>query len=79
MKLCSEHSSIHHTQEIKAQMRPLIKRWREDVGEITEPRAQALFGTSAEVLTAWSKALTIMKTKGKTHGELNPWRPAQNR
>ena len=36
---------IHHTQKIKAQMRKLIDHLRNDVGKVTEPKAQALFET----------------------------------
>ena len=42
---------MHHTQKIKARMRQLIEHLREDVDKVTEPKAQALFETSAEVLT----------------------------
>jgi len=44
-------------------MRQLIKHWREDVGEITEPSAQALFGTSAEVLTGLVKGFDDYENK----------------
>ena len=37
-------------------MRQLIEHLREDVGKVTEPKAQALFETSAEVLTGLVKA-----------------------
>jgi hypothetical protein len=37
-------------------MRQLIDHLREDVGKVTEPKAQALFETSAEVLTGLVKA-----------------------
>jgi hypothetical protein len=56
MKPPSENNPIHHTQKIKAQMRQLIEHLREDVGKVTEPKAQALFETSAEVLTGLVKA-----------------------
>jgi hypothetical protein len=56
MKPSSENNPVHHTQKIKAQMRQLIEHLREDVGKVTEPKAQALFETSAEVLTGLVKA-----------------------
>ena len=79
MKPSSKNNPIHHTQKIKARMRQLIEHLREDVGKVTEPKAQALFETSAEVLTGWSKPSTIMKQKAKQRGELNPRRPAQRK
>ena len=56
MKHASENNPVHHTQKIKAQMRQLVVHLREDIGKITEPKAQALFETSAEVLTGLVKA-----------------------
>ncbi len=56
MKLTSTRNPIHHTQKIKARMRQLIEHLREDIGKITEPKAQALFETSAEVLAGLVKA-----------------------
>jgi hypothetical protein len=37
-------------------MHQLIDHLREDIGKVTEPKAQALFETSAEVLTGLAKA-----------------------
>jgi hypothetical protein len=56
MKPSSKNNPIHHTQKIKAQMRQLIEHLRKDVGKVTEPKAQALFETSAEVLIGLVKA-----------------------
>jgi hypothetical protein len=56
MKTSSENNPNHHTQQIKAQMSQLIEHLRQDVGKVTEPKAQALFETSAEVLTGLVKA-----------------------
>ena len=63
MKPSSENNPIHHTQKIKAQMRQLIDHLREDVEKVTEPKAQALFETSAEVLTGLVKAFDDYETK----------------
>ena len=54
--MTAENNPIHHTQKIKVQMRQLIDHLREDVGKVAEPKAQALFETSAEVLTGLVKA-----------------------
>ena len=56
MKQSSMNTSIHHTQRLKVQMQELISHLRSDIGEVTEPKAQALFETSAEVLTGLAKA-----------------------
>lgn len=40
----------HHTQKIQPLLENLIEHLRRDVQQIEEPRAQALFETSAEVL-----------------------------
>lgn len=51
-----ESGAFHHTQKLKAQMRQLIEHLRQDAGQVTDPKAQALFATSAEVLTGLVKA-----------------------
>jgi len=38
------------TTEIKGQLEALSRRARDEIGHITEPRAQALLETTAEVL-----------------------------
>ena len=63
MNPSSENNPIRHTQKIKAQMRQLIDHLREDVGKVKEPKAQALFETSAEVLTGLVKALDDYEKK----------------
>ena len=56
MKTTSDNNPIHHTQKIKAQLRQLVVHLRQDVGKVTEPKVQALFETSAEVLNGLVKA-----------------------
>lgn len=46
----AETDPRHHTQHIKEQLEDLEKHLRHDVGVVSEPRAQALFETTAEVL-----------------------------
>ena len=58
-----ENNPIRHTHKIKAQMRQIIKHLREDVGKIIEPKAQALFETSAEVLTGLVTAFVDYEQK----------------
>ena len=53
MKTRSEASSDPsvHTQNVQQMLTELIDHLREDLDKIDEPKAQALFETSAEVLT----------------------------
>jgi hypothetical protein len=72
MKSSSENNPIHHTRKIKAQMRQLIEHLREDVGKVTEPKAQALFETSAEVLTGLAKAFDDYESKSEKAWRTEP-------
>ena len=45
-----ENDPRHHTANIKAMLTEVIEHAREDVDKVSEPRAQALFETTAEVL-----------------------------
>ena len=71
MKPHSRKNPIHHTQKIKARMRQLIEHLRDDVGKVAEPKAQALFETSAEVLTGLLKAFDDYEHKSE-----RAWRTA---
>jgi hypothetical protein len=57
MRKNASNNPVHHTHKIKARMSQLIAHLREDVGKVTEPKAQALFETSAEVLTGLGESL----------------------
>jgi hypothetical protein len=72
MKPASGNNPIHHTQKIKAQMRQLIEHLRADVGKVTEPKAQALFETSAEVLTGLVKAFDDYEKKSEEAWRTEP-------
>ena len=63
---------IHHTQKIKAQMSQLIEHLRGDVGKVTEAKAQALFETSAEVLTGLVKAFDDYEKKSEAAWRTEP-------
>jgi hypothetical protein len=65
MKPHPNSDPVHHTHKIKVRMRQLIDHLRKDVGKITEPKAQALFETSAEVLTGLVKAFKDYEKKGE--------------
>lgn len=40
----------HHTSKVKGMLNEVITHLREDVTQVDEPKAQALFETSTEVL-----------------------------
>ena len=52
-----ENHPCHHTVKLKARLQDLAQHMREDVAKIDEPKAQALFETSAEVLDGLIRAL----------------------
>jgi hypothetical protein len=72
MKSSSKNNPIRHTLKIKARMQQLIMHLREDAGKLTEPKAQALFETSAEVLTGLVKAFDDYEKKSETAWRTEP-------
>jgi hypothetical protein len=72
MKTSAKNSPVHHTQKIKTRMHQLIDHLREDVGKVTEPRAQALFETSAEVLIGLVKAFDDYEKKSEKAWRTEP-------
>ena len=48
----------YHTANVKKMLEELIEHLREDTRHIAEPKAQALFETSAEVLEGLRTAFT---------------------
>ena len=46
-----------HTANLRSQMEELIDHLRKDVSMVDDPRAKAVFETSAEVLVGLTKAL----------------------
>ncbi len=51
-----ESDPRHHTAKIKAMLDDLMIHLRGDVGKVSDPRAEALFETTAEVLGGLKKA-----------------------
>ncbi|MEO7097798.1 MAG: hypothetical protein ABI162_00435 [Luteolibacter sp.] len=45
-----ESDPLHHVAKIQQMLEAVANHCREDIAKVTEPRAQALFETSAEVL-----------------------------
>jgi len=66
MKRSPKTDSVYHTQKIKAQLRQLVEHLREDIEKISEPKAQALYETSAEVLLGLVKAFDDYERKNET-------------
>ena len=75
MKLSSKNNPFHHTQKIKARMCQLVEHLREDVEKVTEPKAQALFETSAEVLVGLVKAFDDYEKKSEAAWRTEPMAP----
>jgi hypothetical protein len=65
MSSTSQNTPFHHTQKLKVQMRELIAHLRDDVGKVTEAKAQAMFETSAEVITGLVKAFDDYEKKNE--------------
>ena len=65
MKPSSKNNPIHYVQKNKGRMRKLVEHLRKDVWKVTEPKAQALFETSAEVLTGLLKAFDDYERKSE--------------
>ncbi|PYI85434.1 MAG: hypothetical protein DME26_11100 [Verrucomicrobia bacterium] len=61
----SETDPLHHTLKVKGMLKPIIEHLREDITKIAEPKAQALFETSAEVLTGLVKAFDHYEQKSE--------------
>ena len=72
MKDSSVSNPVHHTRKIKVRMRQLIEHLRQDVRKVTESKAQALFETSAEVLTGLVKAFEDYEKKGEEAWRTEP-------
>ena len=55
-----------HTANVRSELRELIDHLREDVGKVDEPKAQALFETTAEVLTGLETAFRHYEEKSES-------------
>ncbi len=62
----SENDPRYHTAKVKRMLDDLVKHLREDVEKLTEPKAQALFETSAEVLGGLHKAFSDYEANSET-------------
>jgi hypothetical protein len=64
----------YHTRKVRGIMKKLIDHLRKDVLKVTEPKAQALFETSAEVLGGLVKAFQDYEKKNEP-----AWRERENK
>ena len=60
-----ESDPRHHTANIKDMLNALIAHLRDDEGKIAEPKALALFETSAEVLIGLRTAFDHYETRAE--------------
>jgi len=60
-----ESDPRHHTSKLKKMLNDTANHAREDVVKITDPKAQALFETSAEVLKGLVKAFEDFEQKNE--------------
>ena len=58
-----ENDPRHHTAHLREMLQGLVTHAREDITKITEPKAQALFETTAEVCTGLIKAFNDYDAK----------------
>lgn len=62
----SESDPRHHTRNIKRMLTEVINHVREDAQKVNEPKAQALFETTAEVLIGLKTAYEHYETKAES-------------
>jgi hypothetical protein len=60
-----ESDPRHHTIKIKGMLNDVVQHAREDVGKVNDPRAQALFETTAEVLHGLVTAYEHFEQRGE--------------
>lgn len=59
------HNPQHHVQKMSGRLQELVKHLRSDIEKIDEPRAKAMFETSAEVLIGLQKAFHDYEQKNE--------------
>lgn len=64
-QMYAETDPRHHTIKIKNMLSEVINHVREDVTKVSEPKAEALFETTAEVLNGLITAYTHYETKAE--------------
>ena len=69
-----ESDPRHHTAKLKKMLNDTAEHARQDVMKITDPKAQALFETTAEVLKGLAKAFDDFERKNEP-----AWKAASSR
>ncbi len=65
MKTTDSPDPLAHTANVKEQLQELVDHLREDVKKVDDPKAKALFETSAEVLLGLKKAFEDYEKKNE--------------
>jgi len=60
-----ESDPRHHTQKMQKALEEIRNHLREDIGKVDEPRLQAMFETSAEVLQGLIKSFQDYEAKSE--------------
>ena len=63
MQFDDERDPRHHTQKLKQMLNDTAEHARDDVSKVSDPKAQALFETTAEVLKGLVKAFEDFEQK----------------
>ncbi len=61
----SEHDPRHHTIKIKGMLNDVIQHVGEDIDKVDDPKAQALFEATREVLMGLMKAYEHFEEKSE--------------
>jgi hypothetical protein len=67
-----ESDPRHHTQKLKQMLNDTAEHARQDVSKVSDPKAQALFETTAEVLKGLVKAFDDFEQKRERAWTENP-------
>jgi hypothetical protein len=65
MKNYSTNDPKVHTSNVKGKYTELINHLRDDIKKVSDPKLQALFETSAEVIIGLSKAISDYEEKNE--------------
>jgi hypothetical protein len=60
-----ESDPRHHTIKIREMLNDVARHAREDVGKVNDPKAQALFETTAEVIEGLTRAYDHLEQKSE--------------
>jgi len=58
MQVLATRDPLAHVKNVRDELADLVRHLRDDIGRIDEPKAQALFETSAEVLLGLQTAFS---------------------